>query len=175
MAAKEGRHNRREPARRRLAEPLTLAAERLFECDGRLEFDADARGDQLHRLQRAPLRNRQKLLACSAATQQEFVPIQGLKRLGDPLRRGRGRPVDAAIGVERGPDGRRTKAEHDDEKQTGDKLKHKTHAITPKFAKVSLTTPPRLANCGDRQDGSSGKFPKPNWAWLFGPGAAALI
>lgn len=103
------------------------------------------------------------------------MPIQGLKRLGDPLRRGRSCPVDAAIGVERGPDRRRPKAERDDEKQTGDKLKHKAHAITPKFAKVSLTTPPRLANCEARQDGSSGKFPKPDWAWLFGRGAAALI
>jgi hypothetical protein len=103
------------------------------------------------------------------------VPVQRLKRLRDPLRRGRSRPVDAAIGVERRPDGRRAEAERDDEKQTGDKLKHKAHAITPKFGKVSLTTPPRLANCEARQDGSSGKFPNLDWAWLFGPGAAALI
>jgi len=103
------------------------------------------------------------------------VPVQRLKRLRDPLRRRRGRPVDAAIGVERGPYGCRAQAERHDEQQTGDKLKHEAHAITPKFGKVSLTTPPRLANRRERQDRSSGKFPKPDWAWLFGPGTAALI
>ena len=55
-----------------------------------------------------------------------------LKRLRDPLRGGRSRPVDAAIGVERGPDGRRAQAQRNDEKQTGDKLKHEAHAITLK-------------------------------------------
>ena len=116
------------------------------------------------------------MLAHSAAAQQELMPIQPLKRLRDPLRGGRSRPVDAAIGIERGPYGRCTQAERNDEKQTGDKLKHEAHAITPKFGKLSLTTQPDLANCRVFEpDRSSGKFPKLDWAWVFGPDAAVLI
>jgi hypothetical protein len=115
------------------------------------------------------------MLAHPAAAQQELVPIQRLKSLRDPLRGRRSRPVDAAIGIERGPYGRRAQAERNDEKQTGDKLKHEAHAITPKFGKLSLTTPPRLANCREWPECSSGKFPKPDWAWVFGPDAVALI
>ena len=71
------------------------------------------------------------MLARSAAAQQELLPVQRLKRLRDPLRGGGRRPVDAAIGIERGPHGCRAKAEHHDKQQTGDKLKHEAHAIIP--------------------------------------------
>jgi hypothetical protein len=91
------------------------------------------------------------MLAHPAAAQQEFVPVQALKRLGDPLRGRRSRTVDAAIGIERGPYGCCAKAQRHNEKQAGDKLKHEAHAITPKFGKLSLTTPPRLANCREWQ------------------------
>jgi hypothetical protein len=115
------------------------------------------------------------MLARSAAAQQELVPIQPLKRLRDPLGGRCGCPVNTAIGIERSPNRCRAQAQRNDEKQTSDKLEHEAHAITPKFGKLSLTTPPRLANCRVGPDCSSGKFPKPDWAWLFGPGAAALI
>ena len=87
VAAEQGRHGRGEPAWRRPADPLALAAERLFECAAGWNSTQTPGRDQLHRLERAPIRNRQEMLARSVAAQQELVPVQRLKRLRDPLAR----------------------------------------------------------------------------------------
>ncbi|MEY9176768.1 hypothetical protein ABIF15_008000 [Bradyrhizobium elkanii] len=98
-------HGGREPARRRLADPFALAAEGLLEGAGRFELHADPGRDQAHGFDGAPVRCRQQLLAHPVAAQQQFAPVQRLERLRNPLGGRLRGAIDAAIGVDRGPDG----------------------------------------------------------------------
>jgi len=133
VGAKQGLHGRGEPDRRRLADPFALAAERLLERAHRLEPDANTWRNELHRLDGAPIGHRHEMFARSAAAQQQFAPVERFQRLGDTFCRcGRG-SIDAAIGVDGCPDGRRAKTQGDDDEQAGDELKHEAHAITPRL------------------------------------------
>jgi hypothetical protein len=141
---------------RNLADPLALAAERVFERAGGLDLDADARRDQPHRFDGAPLRHRQQLLAHSVAAQHQFTPVQRFQRDRDAFGgSGRG-AIDAAMGIDRRPDGRRAQAQDDDDEQAADKLKDEAHAITPQRADESNST----ANSRQMQAGEAhlGKF-----------------
>ena len=124
----------REPARRNLADPLALAAERVLERAGGLDLDADARRDQPHRFNGAPLRHRQQLLARSIAAQQQFAPVERFQRDRDTFGGGGRGAIDGAMGVDSRPDGGRAQAENDDDEQAADKLKDEAHAITPQRA-----------------------------------------
>ena len=52
---------------------------------------------------------------------------------------GRG-SIDAAIGVDGCPDGRRAQTQGDDDEQAGDELKHEAHAITPRLVEDANST-----------------------------------
>ena len=74
------------------------------------------------------------MFARSVAAQQQLAPVERFQRLGDPFCGcGRG-AIDAAIGVDGGPDGRGSQTQGDDDEQAGDELKHEAHAITPRLA-----------------------------------------
>jgi hypothetical protein len=134
VIAKERLHSRGKPDRRRLADPLASAAERILERAHRLEPDANSRRNELHRLDGAPFRYRHERFARSVAAQQQLAPVERFQRLGHPFCGcGRG-PIDAAIGVDRRPDGRCAQTQGDDDEQAGDELKHEAHAITPRLA-----------------------------------------
>ena len=107
VTAKERLHRRGEPERRGLADPLALAAEWLLEVAAWLEPDANSRRNQLHRFDGAPFRYRQEMLAHSAAAQQQLAPVERFQRLRDTFGGCGCCSIDAAIGVDRCPDGRR--------------------------------------------------------------------
>ena len=80
------------------------------------------------------------MFARSVAAQQQLTPVQRFQRLGDTFGGCGCGAIDAAIGVDGCPDGRRAQTQGDDDEQAGDELKHEAHAITPRLVEDGNST-----------------------------------